>query len=299
MLSKLPRHPDLKSVKVPEKKKNSLAVLNQTYGLIEQGSGVKTIMVLSVTTLHSLQIHRQTHMISWTWLSSCLKALLAAPRRASDFSSSELKSVFFFSRCQCFFSPSLFLLHQCSSLILPKPHAAIGATVPCGALKHFAWTPASCLRLSLCLLVPLRAETSQSVESEKWSIDYAARSLKGNPDRCAMTAWGHRSQKGPVHGEVSLQKGTAALFMSLYRVIAESFFIRTEIQTNRWFKKKEGGVSGWGWNLNETGWVKGVDGRRWAEEDFLSVAEEPIPRHSCAWKIKYWSISPASKQWRR
>lgn len=35
----------LESVKVQKKKKNSLSILNQAYGLIEQGSGVKTIMV--------------------------------------------------------------------------------------------------------------------------------------------------------------------------------------------------------------------------------------------------------------
>lgn len=126
---------------------------------------------------------------------------------------------------------------------MAKPHASIGTALLCRALKHLAWTPASCLRLPLCLLVPLTAETSLLVESEKWSIDCAAHSLKGTPDHWAMTAWGHRSQKGPVHGEVSLQKGNAALFMSLYYVIAESFFIRTDIQANRWFKNKKGG---WG-----------------------------------------------------
>lgn len=36
-------------------------------------------MVLWLATIHSLQIHWQTDMIGWTWLSSCLKALLAAP----------------------------------------------------------------------------------------------------------------------------------------------------------------------------------------------------------------------------
>lgn len=254
------------------RKKNSLSILNQAYGLIEQGSGVKTIMVLSVTTLHSLQIHRQTHMISWTWLSSRLKALLAEPRWASDFSSSKLKSVVFFSRSVSAFSFSFFfLLRQCSSLILAKPHLALGAAVLYSALKHLARTPASCLWLLLCLLVPLRAETSQSVESEKWSIDYAARSLKGTPDHWAMTARGHRLQKGPVHGEVSLQKGNAALFMSLYYVIAESFFIRTEIRTNRWYKKKkrkkkrryqdEGGM-----------WMRLHEWRVWMGED---VGAEP------------------------
>lgn len=54
-------------------------VLNQMYGLIKRGSRDKTIMVLSLMTMRLLRIHRQKDMISWTWLSSCLKALLAGP----------------------------------------------------------------------------------------------------------------------------------------------------------------------------------------------------------------------------
>lgn len=56
-----------------------------------------------------------------------------------------------------------------------------------------------------------------------------------------MTARGHRSQKGPVHGEVSLQKGNAALFMSLCYVRAESFFLsgRKSEQTGDSKKKKK------------------------------------------------------------
>lgn len=208
-------------------------------------------------------------MISWTWLSSCLKALLAAPRWASDFSSSKLKSVvFFFSLCQCFFF-ILFFASVSAHHSFWQSHVRLQARQSCTARLNIL--PGHLLPVCgspLCLLVPLRAETSQSVESEKWSIDYAARSLKGTPDHWAMTARGHRSQKGPVHGEVSLRKGNAALFMSLYYVRAESFFFYPDGNPNKQViqkkkkKKKDEEMPGWGGNGNETAWVKGVDGRR-------------------------------------
>lgn len=84
-------------------------VLNQTYGLIKRGSRVKTIMVLSLMTMRSLRIHRQKDMISWTWLSSCLKALLAGPGFRF--------LIFKPQRCS-FFGFFFGLLCHCSSFIL-------------------------------------------------------------------------------------------------------------------------------------------------------------------------------------
>lgn len=104
-----------------------------------------------------------------------------------------------------------------------------------------------------------------------------------------MTAWGHRSLKGPVHGEDCLQKGSAALFMSLYYIKGGWFLYLNRNKNKQVIQIKKGrwGLARREQNLNERGGVKGVDGRQCVEEDFLSVAEVPIPRHSCAWKIKY------------